>query len=159
MTGGIRADVEPLSAAIDPTDQFYRRANEELARLTRERRPIPVLDTTLVGGQGLILRRIGTQAATLWVAQILAAAILVTPDPDDFLAAAALLRRFPDQRITLADGVVAVVSLRLRLPVWTYDHHFDTMRALVWRWDRPFRSALIPRRRAPGRSCYLRVLS
>lgn len=81
----------------------------------------------------MILRRIGTRAATLWVDQILAAAILVTPGPEDVLAAAASLRRFPEQRITLADGVVAVVSPRLGLPVWTEDHHVDTKRALVWR--------------------------
>lgn len=133
MTGGVLADVGPLYAAIDPTDQFFQRANEELAQLNSERRSISVSYTTVVEGHGLILRRIGVQVASRWLAQILADAVLVIPDPEDYLAAATLLGHLPDQRITLADGVVAVVGLRLRLPVWTYDHHFDVMQVPIWR--------------------------
>ena len=59
--------------------------------------------------------------------------MLVNPEADDYLAAAALLSRYPDQRITLADAVVATLSRRLGLPVWTYDHHFDVMGSSVWR--------------------------
>jgi len=31
------------------------------------------------------------------------------------------------------DAVTAVVGRRLRMPVWTYDHHFDVVRVEVWR--------------------------
>jgi predicted nucleic acid-binding protein len=44
-----------------------------------------------------------------------------------------LIDRFPGRRITLTDAVLATMSPRLRLPVWTYDHHFDIMQVEVWR--------------------------
>ncbi|WP_295888238.1 hypothetical protein [uncultured Thiohalocapsa sp.] len=44
-----------------------------------------------------------------------------------------MVGRFPDQSITLFDTTLAMVASRLRLPVWTYDHHFDRMQATVWR--------------------------
>lgn len=84
-------------------------------------------------GRALILRRISALAAARWLTQVLTDAVLVNPDPDDYLAAAAFLGRFPDQRIMLADAVVAVLGRRLDPPVWTYDHHFDILRVRVWR--------------------------
>jgi predicted nucleic acid-binding protein len=49
------------------------------------------------------------------------------------LTAVQYIQRYSDQPITLADGVLAVLSQRLSLPVWTFDHHFDVMRANRWR--------------------------
>lgn len=43
------------------------------------------------------------------------------------------LSALPDQAITLFDATLAVLASRLKLEVWTYDHHFDVMRAKVWR--------------------------
>jgi len=40
---------------------------------------------------------------------------------------------YRDQDISLLDAVIAEMSDRLEAPVWTYDYHFDTMRADVWR--------------------------
>jgi predicted nucleic acid-binding protein len=40
---------------------------------------------------------------------------------------------FPTKSITLFDATLAIVASRLRLPVWTYDHHFDVMGTSVWR--------------------------
>ena len=48
-------------------------------------------------------------------------------------AAAGLVKRFPDQTITLFDATVAALAARLSIPVWTYDHHFDAMQSRVWR--------------------------
>jgi predicted nucleic acid-binding protein len=31
------------------------------------------------------------------------------------------------------DAITAVVSRRLSMQVWTYDHHFDVVRDEVWR--------------------------
>jgi uncharacterized protein len=40
---------------------------------------------------------------------------------------------YRDQDISLFAAVIAEMSDRLEAPVWTYDYHFDTMRADVWR--------------------------
>jgi hypothetical protein len=40
---------------------------------------------------------------------------------------------YPDQSITLFDAILATLASPLSLPVWTYDHHCDTMRVDVWR--------------------------
>jgi predicted nucleic acid-binding protein len=58
---------------------------------------------------------------------------LVNPEPQHYLAAVTMLATYEDQPLTLADAVLAVLSRDLALPVWTFDHHFDVMRAAVWR--------------------------
>jgi predicted nucleic acid-binding protein len=57
----------------------------------------------------------------------------VNPTPEDYRDATKKVRAFTDQKITLFDAAVAVLGDRLGLKVWTYDHHFDVMRAVVWR--------------------------
>ncbi|MGA3055525.1 MAG: hypothetical protein ABSD63_15050 [Candidatus Korobacteraceae bacterium] len=52
---------------------------------------------------------------------------------EDYIGGAVKLATFTDQSITLFDSVLAVLSTRLRVQVWTYDHHFDVMRSEVWR--------------------------
>lgn len=47
--------------------------------------------------------------------------------------ATALVGRYPDQSITLFYATLAVVTLRMGLAVWTYDHHLDTMQGAIWR--------------------------
>jgi len=59
--------------------------------------------------------------------------VLINPTPDDYLAAASRIRAYSDQPLTMFDGVLVVLGERLGLPVWTYDYHFDLMRANVWR--------------------------
>jgi predicted nucleic acid-binding protein len=58
---------------------------------------------------------------------------LVNPAPEDYQDALKKLGAFTDQPITLFDATVAVIAERLNVEVWTYDHHFDLMRAAVWR--------------------------
>jgi predicted nucleic acid-binding protein len=50
--------------------------------------------------------------------------------PEDFREAAGVMRKY--HALSLFDAVAAVVSRRLSLPVWTYDHHFDVVRVGVW---------------------------
>jgi len=57
----------------------------------------------------------------------------LNPTPDDFEQAADLVRGYQDQALSMFDAVTAVVGRRLRMPVWAYDHHFDIVRAEVWR--------------------------
>ena len=91
MRWAVLADTGPLYAAVDPADQYYTQAQQELKRLERE---------------GLL---------------------------DDYHAAMSRIQRYRDQAFTLFDVVLAILSERLALPVWTYDHHFDVMRVPVWR--------------------------
>ena len=133
MNRGVLADAGPLYAAADPADQYHDRARTDLERLGGERRPVVVSYPTLIESQGLVLRRLGTQASTRWLTQVVAEVVLVNPADEDYLDAVALLGSFPDQRLTLTDAVVAVISRNLGLAVWTFDHHFDVMRVPVWR--------------------------
>lgn len=57
----------------------------------------------------------------------------MNPVPEDYREAVKNVLAFTDQKITLFDATVAVLAGRLGLQVWTYDHHFDVMRAMVWR--------------------------
>jgi len=34
---------------------------------------------------------------------------------------------------SLCDAVTAILANQLKVPVWTYDYHFDVMQAQVWR--------------------------
>jgi len=42
------------------------------------------------------------------------------------------LRNYPDQKITLHDAALAIVSRDLAIPVWTFDHHLELMGAQIW---------------------------
>jgi predicted nucleic acid-binding protein len=65
--------------------------------------------------------------------QTLVGVSLVNPTPEDYREARMKLASFLDQPITLFDATVAVLGARLQVEIWTYDHHFDLMRAAVWR--------------------------
>jgi predicted nucleic acid-binding protein len=57
---------------------------------------------------------------------------LVNPSTEDYRQAVDKVKSLKDQPITLFDALVASLALRLKLEVWTYDYHFDVMRANVW---------------------------
>jgi predicted nucleic acid-binding protein len=132
MNHAVLADAGPLYAAVDPEDRHHKRAVRELRKLDEEAREIVVLYSTLLETYSLVLFRLGKSTAMDWLADM-ADASLINPTPEDYRLAAAKLRGLSDQPITLFDAVAAVVATRLRLEVWTYDHHFDVMRAPVWR--------------------------
>ena len=91
--------------------------------------PFPILCESY----SLVLYRLGTYRAQAWLGEIRGQASLVNPSPQDYEAAADLISGYPDQRLSVFDAVTAVLSERLGLPVWTYDHHFDVMQINVWR--------------------------
>lgn len=132
MTYAVLADAGPLYAAVDPEDAHHRRALREMQKLDQERREVVVAYSTLLETYSLILFRLGKSTAMDWLTDI-SAASLINPSAEDYRLAAAKLRGLPDQAITLFDAVAAVLATRLRLEVWTYDHHFDVMRVPVWR--------------------------
>src|ERR1700735_211987 len=132
MNYAVLADAGPLYAAVDPEDSYHKRAVRELEKLDEDRREIVVAYSTLLETYSLILFRLGKNTATDWLIDI-ADASLINPSPEDYRLAAVKLRELAHQPITLFDAVAAAVATRLRLEVWTYDHHFDVMRVPIWR--------------------------
>jgi len=128
----VLADTGPLYAAADPDDAHHRRARQELRRLSSERREVIVPYPTLLEAYTLVLFRLGRNASLRWLDDM-ASALLVNPTVEDYRHAVAKVHSLSDQPITLFDAVLASMANRLGLEVWTYDHHFDVMRARVWR--------------------------
>ena len=133
MIRSLIVDTGPLYAAVDPDDSYYERARQELKKLTRERYSVIVCYPTLLETYSLLLHRLGTRTATLWLEEIISGTTLVNPSPEDYLHAISKVATLPDQKVTLFDAVVAVLAGRLKAEVWTYDHHFDVMRCSIWR--------------------------
>ncbi len=105
----------------------------ELRRLARDKREVIVAYPTLSEAYTLVLYRLGKDVASNWMNDVLSGAALLNPTPEDYREAIKKLSAFADQPITLFDATVAVLSDRLGVEVWTYDRHFDLMRAAVWR--------------------------
>jgi predicted nucleic acid-binding protein len=129
----VLADTGPLYAAVDPDDAHHARARRELNRLAQDKLEVVVAYPTLLEAYTLVLYRLGMQAATAWLSEILNGALLLNPTSQDYREAVSRLVAFPDQPITLFDATTAVLAARFGMKVWTYDHHFDVMRAAVWR--------------------------
>ncbi len=106
MMHAVLADTGPLYAAVDPRDEFHEQAVAEMRKLAHDGRRVVVA---------------------------MADTALINPTPEDYRQAIARVGAVADQPVTLFDATVAVLATRLRLEVWTYDHHFDMMRVGVWR--------------------------
>lgn len=133
MTRAVLADTGPLYAAADPDDAHHKRAHRELSLLARDNVEVVVAYPTLFEAYTLVLYRLGRQAAAGWLHEILAGSALINPAPEDYREAVDKLAAFRDQPITLFDATMAALATRMGLEIWTYDHHFDVMRARVWR--------------------------
>jgi predicted nucleic acid-binding protein len=129
----VLADTGPLYAALDPSDDNHDRAQRDIEHLDSEGLGVAVAYTTLCECYSLVLYKLGIEAARGWLAEVQERASLVNPILEDFGEAAALLRGYGDQALSLFDAVAVALSWRLGLSVWTYDHHFDIVRAEVWR--------------------------
>lgn len=132
MKSAVLADAGPLYAAVDPDDSRHQRAVRELEELARRHSEIVIAFSTLLETYSLVLYKLGRQVAFRWLGEM-ADAVLVNPSPEDYRKATAKVTGFADLSITIFDATVAVLSLRMGLRVWTYDHHFDVMRVPVWR--------------------------
>lgn len=133
MRSAVLADTGPLFAAVDPDDQHHARARAEMRRLAQEQRTVLLPYPILLEAYTLVLYRLGKPVADRWLDEVETGAMLINPLPEDYAAARRRAGAYPDQRITLFDGVLAALAARLGCEVWTYDHHFDIMRTSVWR--------------------------
>jgi len=132
MIRAVLADTGPLFAANDEGDEHHQRALRELRELARDRREVLIAYPILLEAYSLLLFKLGTNAASGWLAEV-SDASFVNPTPEDYARASSTVRTLADQRITLVDATVAALAMRMGLDVWTYDHHFDVMRVPVWR--------------------------
>jgi predicted nucleic acid-binding protein len=87
----------------------------------------------LLESYSLIMRKLGNREAHEFLAQVVSTAILENATTEDYQEACVTILPYRDQNISLFDAVIAEMSERLEAAVWTYDHHFDRMRANVWR--------------------------
>jgi predicted nucleic acid-binding protein len=129
----VLTDTGPLYALVDPDDQYHLRAIAELKRLKRERLPLMTSWSNVTEAYNLVLQRLSIPKAQGWLRELIRGIGLLNPSDEDYLEAAHRVLRYSDQDISLVDAVLAVLSDQLRIPVWTFDHHFDDMRARVWR--------------------------
>ncbi|WP_373526143.1 type II toxin-antitoxin system VapC family toxin [Nostoc sp.] len=134
------ADTGPLYAAVDVDDQYHERClrrasltQAELQRINTENLIILVPFPVYLETYNLLLYRLGTKQAISFARQCREAVHFVNPSEEQYTAAVEKAANFPDQRITLCDAVTAILSQEMKLPVWTYDYHFDLMLIQVWR--------------------------
>ena len=108
------------------------RAQKELERVIATKNHIGVTYLTLAEAYTLVLRRLGVEYGHQWIQQIMEGAILINPEPGDYVHATTLVFNFQDRSITLFDAVVATLSERLRSAVWPYDRVFELMGVKRW---------------------------
>lgn len=129
----VLADAGPLYAFAVRSDQYHDRAIREMDRLNGDRVEIVVPYPVLFETYSLILRRSRVPVALSWLGQMTASVTLVNPTFEEYRLATERVHRYPDQPITLFDALIAAMSGRRGLPVWTFDHHLDILGANVWR--------------------------
>jgi uncharacterized protein len=133
VSGVVLADTGPLYALADPSDQFHDRAHRELEIIVSRKHSVVVVFPVLCEAHTLVLRRLGGSYAANWLGELLAGTLPLNPDTKDYLDATVGLRKYSDHPITLVDALLARLTRRLEAPVWTFDRHFMTMRASVWK--------------------------
>ena len=129
----IIADTTPLYGAIDPSDQYHSRAQAELKRIAEENLTVIISFPVYVETYNLLLYRLDFEQATYFTQRCLQFNNLINPTEDQYFAAMEKVRQYPDQKITIVDGITAILSQELNLPVWSYDYHFEIMRVKIWR--------------------------
>lgn len=129
----VLADAGPLYAIAVRSDQYHDRALRAMERLHGDKVEIAVLYPILLETYSLILRRSRIPVALSWLDQMTESVTLIDPFSDEYRQATERIHRFSDQPITLFDALIAVMSERRELPVWTFDHHLDILGANVWR--------------------------
>ena len=129
----ILADVGPLYALAMKRDALHARAHKELTLLKSQGLVFAVSTGILLETHKLILRRERPAFAASYAGSLLTGSALINLTGDDCAEAQRLLERYPDQKISLFDAGLYILSQRLNLPIWTFDVDFDILQADVWR--------------------------
>ncbi|NDJ19758.1 type II toxin-antitoxin system VapC family toxin [Myxacorys almedinensis] len=127
------ADTGPLYAAYDPSDSYHSQALAEVERLAQQSLTVLIPYPIFLETHSLILKRLGIQMGFRYIQEISVGTEQLQPALEDYQMATQIIQRYPDQAITLFDATTAAISQRLRVPVWTYDFHFDVINSMVWR--------------------------
>ncbi len=132
MSRAVLVDSGPLYVQVDRDDEHHLQARDEMTEVARGGWLITAIVPTIQETHRLILYRLGRHVASIWISEINRRATIVAPARADYDLACARLAQYPDQDITLADALLATMSLHRQVPVWTYDHHFDILGAQRW---------------------------
>lgn len=123
-------DTTPLYALLDARDQAHERALAVFGCAASDTFVCPL--PTALELHGLLVKRKPSDpgAAHEAARDVLRAYPLVFPTRDDTDAAADLLARYSDQRLTLTDALIASMAAREGVRVLTFDErHFSLMGA------------------------------
>lgn len=126
-------DTGPLYAEIDQDDQYHQRSRSELLKLNQNKTKIILPFPILLEAHKLVLYKCGIKFAKIFFERLTNSTNLINPTSEDYYSAYHLIDKFSDQKITLFDALVAVLANQAKLPVWTYDYHFDVMGVQIWR--------------------------
>ena len=101
------ADTGPLYAAVDPDDQYHSRAQQELHELAQGGFTILLAYPTLLETYTLVRYRLGHATARSWAGEVTTSTLLINPTVEDYGMTLTKVIAYPDQAITLFDGVLA----------------------------------------------------
>jgi predicted nucleic acid-binding protein len=129
----ILADTGPLYGTVITSDQYHARAQEELRIAQSANLTIIVPYPIIMETYSLLLRRVSPATAQVWLNGIAEGLSILSPTSEDFEDAIQRVQRYKDQKVSLFDALLSSLADRFALPVWTFDHHFDTLGVPVWR--------------------------
>lgn len=132
MTTQVLADSTPLYAATDTDDQYHTESRLSLELMAESGNVVVVPSFVVIEAYSLIVQRLGSFRALRWLNEIDDYTVGMHATPEDFDVAAEILRFYSDQALTMVDAMLFVMSERTGWPIWTYDHHFNIMRANRW---------------------------
>jgi len=131
VTRRVLVDTGVLYALVDASDQHHERAQREAALL--DDWDVLLAYPILLESYSLVLQRLGRQVAGQYLAQASVSFGVINVVSEDYQAAIDVVDRYGDQVISLFDAVLAVLSERLDMALWTFDSDFDVLRIPVWR--------------------------
>ncbi len=131
----VLTDTTPLYALLDDRDQAHARAVAAFTRLEKEAFAVTCLLPALLELHRLLVVRkpSRTREAQRLLEDVFDTFGVEMPVREDIEEARQTLRRYSDQKITLADVTIAAMAVRLGVHVLTFDkRHFALMGARVY---------------------------